>query len=178
MGEIYSLTPKEVEEVVAYRTHRLNNGCWVWKGARRRGAPSFTYRYKCAEGKPLIPYYRHPARALWEIYNDRPLKDYEQLFATCGERNCLNPQHMEVANGRFGRHYTPNEAKKLKGNVYNKERIFSRLSLKQVDTIRFLLKEGKHNYAEIARQFGVSKNTIGYIAAGRIHKDDLNDIDF
>lgn len=65
----------------------LATGCWNWTaGIDGRGYPRIRY------GKEIL--YAHHAAVL--IYRKVPLDAHVRLLRTCGNRKCVNPDHINV----------------------------------------------------------------------------------
>ncbi len=102
------LTPAEIEAQMMRRLEKQPNGCWVWRGQLRKGAPSLTlYRMGTVQvGRWL---YKH-ARNRWDLAKQI------HLGRTCGNGRCVNPDHAVETRGRAKnatvdhRQYTPSAA--------------------------------------------------------------------
>jgi hypothetical protein len=72
---------------------RMENDCWIWTGFHNRGRP--IYRGWERTGDVV----RRPGGAVDRItftdkYGEDAIKKADRLFRDCGNRSCVNPDHM------------------------------------------------------------------------------------
>lgn len=119
-----------------------DNGCWIWQQPYDHG-----YSRIWHNGRD-----RRAHIVFWERENG-PVSDGLELDHLCRNRRCVNPAHLEpvtrAENARRG--------KKAK------------LTWDDVHEIRRLLLHKQHK--DIAAQFGVSRQCVTDIAAGRRWKE-------
>lgn len=70
------------------------NGCWVWKGRLNNGMPFMTLSWNRQRVHFTV------RRLLYLSANPSiTLKQHEPIFTTCGNPNCVNPNHLAVGYG-------------------------------------------------------------------------------
>ena len=125
------------------------NVCWEWTGPlnKKDGRPYFTVKGK-----------RRPAYAyVIETCTGIPQKEDEVIRHSCDNPICCNPDHLS-----FGSH---------QDNMNDmKERDRHGLPKTVIRAIRKLLSENK-THGEIAKLYGVSRETITAINNKRAHAD-------
>lgn len=131
----------------------MHNGdttvCWEWKGNvnAKDGRPYFT-----VQGK------RRPAyNIILTLYSGEPLQENQVARHSCDNPICCNPNHLS-----WGTH---------QDNMNDmKERERHGLPKIVVKAIRNLLREGR-SHKEIAKLYGVARESITAINNERSHKD-------
>ncbi len=137
------MTQEELKSKLLSRTEVQCDGCWIWLGARG------------ANGYGVVSYNRKlisTHRASWLAHNGSLPADLCVLH-TCDNRGCINPEHLFLGT------YQDNHDdmhRKGRGNCRNG----AKLTFKQADEIRYLLKEGSLSQYKIAQIYGVSRSAI------------------
>lgn len=92
-------------------------------------------------------------RYIFELTNDRKIKEGFIVLHSCDNRRCINPHHLSEGT------YSSNMHEKYERNRGNNARSFSlpqtKLSDSDVKKIRLLTEEGLSN-SEVAKMFGIS----------------------
>lgn len=130
----------------------LDNGCWEWQGSRDKdgyslfGVNQKGYRYSYEKYKGKIP-------------------ENMCVCHTCDNRGCVNPEHLWLGSN------VENQIDKIKKKRQSKGGIHGSAILKenQVIEIRKKLEMGKIPL-DIAKEYGVNRETIYAIRSGRIWK--------
>lgn len=112
-----------------------DNGCWIWKGMLRNGYPSIKVRNKTTT----------VGRLLWMISNNRALNKHSHVRLSCGNKLCVNPDHILVPNPTLSKA----ERRKEGENIQNEE--FEKLSKSISDRVKnysqeYILKLTKKYY--------------------------------
>ncbi len=86
-------TQSTIFDNIVNKIRRVRGNHWYWTGTRNsNGTPVVG---ATGIGSQLM----QVNRALWKIRHGRiPPKHY--LFATCGHKECMNPNHMDMTNDR------------------------------------------------------------------------------
>lgn len=165
-GRPKKIFPTEAERFWSKVT-KLNDasgGCWIWNGnvgtegygLFNRSGPN---RSGPNRGSPVGAH-----RYSWELHFLKPSDRCVIVCHKCDNRLCVNPDHLflgsqddnmkdMIAKGRSSRgEKNPNPNSKL--TLSDVEKIF-------VSTL---------SYSKLAKQFGVTKSTIGGIKTGRLWK--------
>ena len=128
-------------------------GCWDWKG--------------CAPVNPGYGQFRtygkliRAHRASWEIHRGSIPKGL-YVCHSCDNKRCTNPEHLYLGTCKennldmMAKNRSPILGKKGEENPRSK------LTLKQVQEIREMLKE-KHAQTQIAKKFGISQTAVSVI---------------
>ena len=67
------------------------DGCWIWTGATKRGAPMLKIAGERRCVRPLIYEMHHGGRP------QSGMVDHPRIQMRCGVEGCVNPTHMAVA---------------------------------------------------------------------------------
>lgn len=122
-------------------------GCWVWQGSLSSGYG------KCRDPEAGTVGWAH------RVYYKRhkgPIPPGKQVHHLCGNRACVNPDHLTVMSAR----------------VHGRLAANAKLTLKQVREIRRRRQAGETGRA-LAAEFGVTEGTICHIRSGRTWQDDV-----
>lgn len=91
MNKFFSENIKEVSDYISFKTEKLNNGCWQWRGA------DFARDYGCFnfKGKKGLAH-----RIVYEIYRG-PIQAGLVIDHLCRNTKCVNPFHLEQVTQRI-----------------------------------------------------------------------------
>lgn len=64
--------------------------CWGWKGCRDSSGRGLLY----VSGK-----LQKAHRVSWELYHESEIPSGRYVRPTCGNRDCVNPEHLQVSKG-------------------------------------------------------------------------------
>ncbi len=120
--------------------------CWNWIG---RVSPTTGYGKKQLDGKTLLAH-----RWVYSIFKG-VIPEGLVIDHLCSNRRCVNPHHLEVVN-------QSTNCRRGAG---------TKLTIKDVREIRFLISEDKTEYKKIAEMFKVSNVTISDIKSGKSWTD-------
>ena len=82
---------------VMAKVRKLNSGCWTWRGATAGGKYGvITVRNRPVNVRRLLYFLRY-VKGSEEVEEGA----YE-LVNTCGNRSCINPDHLEVGGKKKG----------------------------------------------------------------------------
>ena len=125
--------------------------CWTWKG-----------KVNAKDGRPYFTINRSRRTAygiVLELFTGEPPNNRQALHS-CDNHICCNPHHL-----RWGSHqYNMNDMKERERHGMPKTDVRSILKLRS---------EGK-TQKEIAKIYGISRETISAIETGRSHKELTN----
>ena len=133
--------------------------CWNYEGTIDKGRPYFWLN-----GRKWLAY-----RLVFNLYNEEDLGDHELVRHTCDNGDapicCCNPHHL--IRGTHQENMNDMKERERHGLTHH-----------AVRAIRKLLTEHKLTQAEIAMNFGVSRETITAINNGRVysHVGDEEDV--
>lgn len=137
----------------------LPNGCWEWQGSlKRAGYGNMRYNGK------LIGTHR-----LSIILDGREMPDGMCACHSCDNRACVNPAHLWVGSHQDNM----NDAKHKKRFKSGSKNANSKLTTKKVLAIvaqsrKQISRAGRYwGCIEIAKKFGVTKETIRHIMIGK-----------
>ncbi len=121
------------------------NDCWPWMGATRKGY-----------GNIKIDGASHSSnRVALELFTGEPLGDLMALH-TCDNKLCCNPRHL----------YAGDASDNMTDLHARQGRCIDTLRPSDVIAIKSRLKQG-HRNVDIAKEFGVHRERISRIKAGR-----------
>lgn len=75
-------------------TPGADNECWDWKGSINKNGYGMFYVKQITED--FVCYYMTASRLAKAIELGRPLKKEERVIASCQNRACTNPAHLEI----------------------------------------------------------------------------------
>lgn len=157
---------KTLKERIAEKTAVLSDGCWKWTGAKNgNGYGQIWFR-----GRLWLTH-----RLVLQEKLGRDLLSDECALHRCDNPSCVNPAHIWIgtkgdnskdmaAKGRSPAQVHPE--RRARGEVHGK----SKLTVEKVREIRRLCSEG-WTQGHIAELFGVTRQTISYIARGATWKE-------
>jgi HNH endonuclease len=85
------MTGRERERQFWTRVHKIPDGCWEWTGVRHRGPYGPTYGVLPFNGKKLVAH-----KFLWTQILGREVPKGKCLHHKCGNKACINPEHLEL----------------------------------------------------------------------------------
>jgi len=145
---------------------RLQDGHWLWSGAKSGGwpriwAPEHTLHggeLKCQTGR----------RAVWHVNTGTAIPTGWRVFGTCQERDCINPDHMEcVPAAQKGAQVAQSGA--LKGQVLRikANRATGRKRAKLTPELIAEIQQSDESGKEWSKRTGLNQTTI---SRARNHK--------
>lgn len=127
------------------------DACWPWiKGLSSSGRPYFDLN-----GKKVLSY-----RLTYELFNGFPIPEGQDGRHTCDNEICCNPKHL--IPGTRQDNMDDMKERERHGLPHNTVRAIKNLLVKNEAT-------GKPTHEAIADIFGVSRETITAIKAGRVY---------
>lgn len=166
--------------------------CWPWLGYKRERGYGRIY----VNGRE-----RPVARVAWSLANDRAWPEGMEACHTCDNTQCVNPDHIFpgthtdnmqdcLVKGRKNaprgeRHGSRTHPERVPRGARNGARMHpermprgsrhgcAKLTEAKVDAIRRRYAAGGITHQDLAREYGVSKCTVGAIIRGRIWKHTL-----
>lgn len=164
------LSAAQIEQIarrIVYRTIIQANGCW-----EVQGQPVHSGHIQIAHGSPKrLPWVRVRAHVFaWEVANKRSVPAGHVVMHSCDQPRCVNPEHLHI--GTQGDNVRDSICKG-RYNVFGHQRLNSA----HVREIRQRVARGELQ-KDIARVFGVARNTISGIVTGASwgHVDPLDAI--
>lgn len=139
----YTLADKLVARTIAQPS-----GCWEAQGYTSNGYVQIIHAER---------HYRAHVVA-WELANGRRVPKGLEVMHSCDNRRCVNPAHLSLGTRRDNH---LDAVRKGRKNAFGHQK----LDAEKVWEIRTLLALGRLQ-KEIAKQFGVARNTISGIATG------------
>lgn len=136
-------------EFFATRCDASENGCLVWRGAKN----SSGYGVFRKKGKN---FYAH--RAAWECRNGA-IPEGRVVCHCCDNPACCNPEHMFIGSQRENLSDMVQKGRSAKGVGHSQ----AKLTDEQVVKIRERFAAGGATHAEVARDFGISREAVGQI---------------
>lgn len=139
-----------------WRGVQKTRGCWNFRPNREHG-----YRQMLVKGRAVIAH-----RFSWELHFG-PIPDGLIVCHHCDNRACVRPDHLFL-----GTHATNATDKIRKGRAgwpaphnpsRGEDRYNARLTEKDVKKIRRHYENGTASQADMARKYGLSRETIGKI---------------
>lgn len=135
--------------------------CWLWTGSHTTAG----YGNLNLGGHPAQYGYAH--RVSWALANGRDVPAGMQVAHLCGNRGCVNPDHLEaVTQSENERH---KHAHGRANYAYGERAGWTKLKDAEVREIRALYVRGRRGagYKKLAVRFGVGETTIKNIVNGR-----------
>jgi len=126
-----------------------NNNCWIWQGFKDKdGYGSIIINQKMNK----------PHRVMWEIHNG-PIPEGINVLHKCDNPPCVNPDHLFLGSQK------DNIQDCIKKDRFVRGEKNGRAKLTKNKVIKIYYDNRK--YAEIAKDFSVSKASVGSIKKGR-----------
>ena len=129
--------------------------CWVWIGDCHRDGYG---RFRPGGSAPSVQAHRFS----YELFNG-PIPDGMKVLHSCDYHPCVNPNHLFLGTQK------DNMQDMIKKGRKFVESIPQKLSVEKVREIRSLIKQGI-TQKKIARNFGISQQTVSDIATRKIWK--------
>ena len=126
---------------------KSDSECWLWKGAMSGGYGRFWFRNKVAKA----------SRVAWILANNKEIPDGLLILHTCDNPRCVNPSHLYAGT------QSDNLKDRAERNSHNQGGMPPRLSIEDVENIKFLCSSGKYEQAEIANRFHISRSYVSNI---------------
>ena len=140
--------------------------CWPWLGRRQLPAKHTKRGVGYGLFQPTIPAHR----LAYELTRGA-IPEGLCVMHKCDNPSCVNPQHLVL-----GTYADNNHDKTLKGrNAMGEKHGMAKLTLTEVQEIRRILAESprtRPSYSQLAKQFGVTKGAIVWIATGGTWRAD------
>jgi len=78
-------TPNNIDKMTRKNVSKLDNGCWLWIGCTN------------ADGYGTVGFHWKTCLAHRVFYEElkKPIQEGYELHHKCGNRRCVNPDHME-----------------------------------------------------------------------------------
>lgn len=125
------------------------NGCWNWTGCCANGYGRFRI-----DGKLLLTH-----RVAYELFVGK-IPDGLLIRHKCKQNHkCVNPAHLETGTQQDNMNDMIRDGTSIKGTKHHR----SKLNDDDVREIRKLYAIGKITLKQLAIQYGVHEETIGYI---------------
>lgn len=157
VSPLRTLHRKIRDRLMQYVQADPETGCWNWVGALTQSG----YGQAWVGGRKCVA-----SRIMYELANE-PIPEGVVLYVChrCDNPRCVNPDHLFL-----GDHAANMADAKAKGRMQRGEaRAMSRLTESQVIAIRQKIAEGAQSLRSIAREFGVSHETIRKVRTGWRH---------
>lgn len=133
---------------------QAENGCWIWTGGFDRG------RY----GQFYISQFKVAAHRVSYALRHGPIAEGLIVCHKCDDPTCVNPDHLFLGTDLDNN--ADRSAKRRTHQPFGSVESYRKLSEEQVRTI---LTDGRSARA-LAREFGVSSNTVSKIRRGETWK--------
>lgn len=124
--------------------------CWEWKAATQsKGYGSIGI----GGGKTALAH-----RVAYEISNGE-IPNEMHVLHKCDNRKCVNPKHLFLGTNEDNIKDKVQKGRQSKGEKHGN----SKLTVKEVRTIRKLHKDGDYSYRQLAERFQISPSYVGSI---------------
>lgn len=134
--------------------------CWLWCGSMHKsGYGTFCINQTLYQAHRVAYFLAHPGEIELAAPADKSAKQF--VLHTCDMRACCNPEHLFL--GSIADNTQDMVKKGRQRGVIGENNPASKLSHRNVRTIRRLLTESGLTQWEIARRFGVSQSAISHI---------------
>lgn len=131
------------------------DACWPWtKGLGRKGYGQFHDQRKNNRNYPVRAH-----RVALQFASGPAPPDKPFALHSCHAPSCCNPRHL-----RWGTHLENMEDMREQGSGAGENNSFSKLTWADVRVIR---STPNPNRSALARKFGVSSRTVGYVLLGK-----------
>jgi len=151
---------------LAARTIKRPSGCWEIQGCKANQAGHVHLSVGSPRTKPYVRVFAH--RFAWEQANGRTIPTGMVVMHACDNPRCVNPAHLSIGTQAQNIH---DSIRKGRYNVFGRQK----LNAEQVLQIRDLAARGVLQ-KDIARQFGIARNTVSGIVHRKswdhLHADD------
>lgn len=138
------------------KVDRFPGICWPWQGARHNTKGYGTFFWSRERGKILAH------RAAWELANG-PIPVGFDVMHECDQPSCCNPSHLMLGTHADNNADRDAKRRQCRGEAHP----LSRLSVDDIRAIRTSSLNGN----QLAKRYGVERNTIYAILRGKTWKD-------
>jgi hypothetical protein len=155
------LTEQQIQRFHAHVVRGAPDECWPWKTRSRYQSPGYG-RFKVA-GKILM------AHRVAHYLATGADPAGQLVCHSCDNRVCCNPAHLFL-----GTHKDNAADCRAKGRLFipsGENHYNAALTEDQVLQIRDVYYKGQHTLAQLASQFGIIEQTVGYVVRGQTWKD-------
>jgi len=128
-------------------------GCHVWQGAKIRGGYGHFRDYD-----KMVPAHRFH----WEVIHGK-VPDDLKVCHSCANPACVNPAHLYLDTHARNMAKMSEAGRIARGGKHGQ----SKLKEEQVREIIDLFRTGKYAKSEIARRFGVTRETVSKVVSGK-----------
>lgn len=138
------------------RLSKQPDGCWIWTGTKiPRGYGLFYPAWR-------VHIYAH--RFAWELAHDASIPSGLHILHTCDNPSCANPAHLVAGTHSDNMQDCVRKGRHKSSSVRGEARHNAKLTERKVRAIREQRAAGV-GPTELARKYGVSKQTIKLIVA-------------
>lgn len=155
MKRKYNMTRREFSEWFFSNVDKLDNGCWIWRGARTRSG----YAQVWYNGRM-----QRAARVSFVLANTS-IPDGTEVCHTCDVRMCVNPSHLTADT-----HQANMQDAVAKGRICGERNSRAKLTWAQVRDIRTHYGDGA-TMEQLASVYDMHKATIQGIISHRTWKE-------
>lgn len=123
--------------------------CWDWSGCR------FNVGYGgVSVGNKFVGAHR----VVWEMHNGVKIPEGLLVRHSCDNRACCNPHHLSIGTVQDNSDDMVSRRRQAQGEYHG----MAKLSLEEAQAIV----DSRDSYSRLAKQYGVTKTTIGSIKTG------------
>lgn len=153
---------KDVEQLKAFERFMLKvvinpKGCWEWQGGKNKdGYGQFSFRDKWMQAHRWVYMFVHGE-----------IPEGEHVLHSCDNPGCVSPLHLSTGtHAENMRQMVDRGRSAIIATTY-------KMSDKDAANARRMVSHGVKQ-AEVARRYGVSRQTIYLICKGKLHKPGQN----
>lgn len=160
MTKFQTVTDTDLTKAILFNRSRLHeSGCWVWARTKRAGYGLMQHGKRTTSAH----------RVSYEVFKGSIPRGMVVRHA-CDNPSCINPDHLSLGTqaDNMRDRTARGRGHKLKGEQIGT----SKLTVAQVREIKSSV---GRSLAELAKQYGVDKSSIGFIRAGKAWKHVIAD---